>query len=277
MRGLLEIDAETFSANFGRRSFMIRHRLVGHPLLEAAAIAELADRLPPDAVRRERGDLPLENRGYVDIGAGAPSETILSIAENGCRVSLREIQDDEIYASLIAESHADIDLHVRVREGGIVRRSAYVFVTAPGSTTPMHLDPEHSFLLQIHGSKRVCSAPLSADARQRELERYFDGKPCAFDAMVAECDEFTLAPGDGLYLPSFVPHWVEQTGEGSSVSFSLPFYTRYCERADRVNRVNKRLRRLHLSPRPAGASASIDWVKASLLRSWTMLRTTRVR
>ena len=46
------------------------------------------------------------------------------------------------------------------REGGVVRRSGYIFVTSPGSTTPMHFDPEHSFLLQVHGTKRVCSAPM---------------------------------------------------------------------------------------------------------------------
>ena len=96
----------------------------------------------------------------------------------------------------------------------------------------MHFDPEHSFLLQIRGTKRVCSAPMSdARSRLRELERYFDDEACAFDVMTSTCDTFVLNPGDGLYLPSFVPHWVEQTGDTPSISFSIPFYTRFCPHA----------------------------------------------
>ena len=48
--------------------------------------------------------------------------------------------------------------------------------------------------------------------------------------MASTCDTFVFHPGDGLYLPSFVPHWVEQTGADASISFSIPFYTRYCRR-----------------------------------------------
>ena len=141
----------------------------------------------------------------------------------------------------------------------------------------MHFDPEHSFLLQIQGTKRVCSAPMSdARARLRQLERYLDGEPCSFDAMALTCDTFVLHPGDGLYLPSFVPHWVEQTGDDASISFSIPFYTRYCQRADQVHRVNKRLRRVRLKPRPPGELPAVDRVKAALLRSWTRLRGTDV-
>jgi hypothetical protein len=268
---LLDIDDDAFEAALGRRSVTISHRLTEHPLLQMDAIAVLADRLPPDAVRRERGDLPLANRGYLDAGTGPPSQTIREIEHNGARVSLREIQHDSEYAPLIDACHAEVRPHVAEREGGVVRHSGYIFVTSPGSTTPMHFDPEHSFLLQIRGTKRVCSAPMSDRVRGRELERYFDGRPCAFDAMAETCDEFVLRPGDGLYLPSFVPHWVEQTG-GVSVSFSIPFYTRHCEQADQVHRVNKRLRRLHLSPRPPGTSPAIDRAKATLLRSWTKLR-----
>jgi hypothetical protein len=188
---------------------------------------------------------------------------------------LREIQSDAEYAPLIRACHDEVTPIVADREGGIVRRSGYVFVTSPGSTTPMHFDPEHSFLLQIRGTKRICSAPMrDTESRVRELERYLDGEPCAFDVMESDCDVFTLGPGDGLYLPSFVPHWVEQTGTDESVSFSIPFYTEDCARADQVHRVNKRLRRLHLKPRPPGRSPGLDRTKAALLRSWTRLRGT---
>lgn len=273
MAPLIEVDQSAFADAFGDRSIVVRHHLVAHPLFSFEAIAALADRLPPHAVRRERGDLPLDNRGYVDTGIGPPSDAVRDIARNGSRVSLREIQDDAEYRGLITRCHDEIAPLVGDGEGGVVRRSAYIFVTSPGSTTPMHFDPEHSLLLQIRGSKRVCSAPMS-DARvaQRELDHYFDGRPCSLDTLASTCDEFVIGPGEGVYLPSFVAHWVEQTGDDVSVSFSLPFYTQYCERADQVHRVNKRLRRLHLAPRPPGTSVAVDRAKVSLLRSWNRMR-----
>ena len=73
MRSLLKIDATSFGEAFARRSVTVRHgALVEHPLFAMEAIAELADRLPPESVRRERGDLPIVDRdGYVDVGHGA--------------------------------------------------------------------------------------------------------------------------------------------------------------------------------------------------------------
>jgi hypothetical protein len=265
----LDIDATAFAHAFGRRSTAIGHHLLDHPLLQMDAIGDLADRLPAHLVRRERGDLPLDNRGYVDAGTGAPSATIRDIASNGFRVSLREIQCDRDYRALIDTCLDEVATVLGTREGGMRRRSGYLFVSSPAATTPMHFDPEHSCLLQVRGSKTVYSVPRTEPAViQRELDRYYDGLPCAFDTMQQEALRFELVPGAGVYFPSFVPHWVEAHA-GVSVSFSIPFYTRFSERAEYVNRFNKRLRRLRLAPRPPGARVPVDVAKATLLRSWS--------
>jgi hypothetical protein len=136
----------------------------------------------------------------------------------------------------------------------------------------MHFDPEHSLLLQVRGSKTIFSVPRDDPVVvQHQLDRYYDELPCAFHVMQQQAARFELIPGRGVYFPSFVPHWVETHG-GMSVSFSVPFYTRYSEQSEYVNRVNKRLRRLRLSPRPPGQSATVDRAKATLLRSWTRVR-----
>jgi hypothetical protein len=273
---LLEIDAPAFADAFARRSIAVRHSLVGHPLLEIDAIAELADRLPPHSVRRERGDLPLVNRdGYVDVGEGPPSATIRDVERNGFRISLRDIQQDAEYARLIDECLDEADEVLGNREGGMRRRTGYLFITAPASNTPMHFDPEHSFLLQVKGVKHVSVAAFEDDSiRQRELDRYYDGEECDFAAMEAVAEHFALEPGVGVYLPSFVPHWVT-TEAGISVSFSIPFYTEFSERAESVNRINRRLRKLHLTPRGPGASEPIDRVKATSFELWGKLREAR--
>ena len=227
---------------------------------------------PPDQVRRERGDLPLDDRGYVDVGEGPPSETMLGIESNGFRVSLREIQSDPEYGPLIASCHEEIAALLGSREGGVYRPSGYIFVTAPGGTTPMHFDGEHSFLLQIRGSKRVHTVPrVQPDAIQLELDRYYDGEPCSFDHMRAAAECFEIGEGRGRVLP-VVPSALGRDRRAVSVSFSLPFYTHFSRRAEDVNRINTRLRRLGMSPRPPGRSDPIDHAKAAVLRSMRALR-----
>jgi hypothetical protein len=273
---LLDIDAARFGNAFARCSIAVRHDLVAHPLFTMDAIAELADRLPPQSVRRERGDLPLVNRdGYVDVGEGPPSATIRDIERNGFRVSLRDIQQDPRYAALIDECLDQVQAIIADREGGMRRRTGYLFITAPASNTPMHFDPEHSFLLQVRGVKHVSVAAFEDDAiRQRELDRYYDSEECDFAAMEEIADEFRLDPGVGVYLPSFVPHWVT-TEAGVSVSFSIPFYTEFSERAEFVNRINRRLRKLHLTPHGPGKSEPVDRVKAAGFELWGKLREAR--
>lgn len=277
MTGFLDIEAADFERAFACRSTALRHSLVDHPLLALDAIARLADRLPPDQVRRERGNLPLDDRGYVDAGNGPPSQSILGIDGSGLRVSLREIQSDGEYRGLIDACLDEIASLLGTREGGMCRRAGYVFVSSPAATTPMHFDPEHSLLLQIAGQKTVYSVPrLVPETIQRELDRYYDDAPCSFADMQQQADRFEIGPGEGVYLPSFVPHWVENR-EGVSISFSIPFYTRASTRAEYVNRINRRLRRLGLSPRPPGRSWASDTAKAALLRSWTRMRLRRER
>jgi hypothetical protein len=276
MGSLLDIDSSTFSDAFALRSIAVGHGLVDHPLFSLDAIAELADRLPPDSVRRERGNLPLVNRdGYVDVGEGPPSATIRDVERNGFRISLRDIQQDRQYSELINECLDEVAGILEDREGGMRRRTGYLFITAPASNTPMHFDPEHSFLLQVKGVKHVSVAAFGDDSiRQRELDRYYDAEECDFAAMEEIAEDFRLDPGVGVYLPSFVPHWVT-TEAGISISFSIPFYTEFSERAESVNRINRRLRKMRFSPRGPGRSEPVDRVKAASFDLWGKLSEAR--
>jgi hypothetical protein len=267
--GLVGIDASAFADAFARRSIAVRHSLSDHPLFTMEAIAELADRLPPDSVRREAGNLPVgDAHRYVDVGHGPPSASVLDVEQNRFRISLRDVQQVPEYADLVDECLDEVEPLVAAREGGMRFRSGYIFISCPASTTPMHFDAEHSFLLQIKGTKHVSVAAFDDDpgALRRELEHYVDGRDCDFAAMQGVAETFRIEPGVGVYLPSFVPHWVE-TEAGISVSFSIPFYTRFCERAEGVNRVNSWMRRTRMSPRPPGRSAPVDATKSAVFRS----------
>ena len=262
---VLDIDAAAFADAFARRSVAVHHRLSDHPLFSIDAIAELADRLPADSVRRERGNLPIGKYGkYVDVGEGPPSETIRNVERTGTRVSLRDIQQVPEYADLINGCLDEVAPLVADREGGMTDRAGYLFISAPASTTPMHFDREHSFLLQVEGVKHVSVAAFEDDpaALQRERDCYADGGECDFEAMQAVAETFTITPGLGVYLPSNVPHWVE-TEAGISISFSIPFDTKFVQQAEAVMAMNRRMRRMHLSPRPAGASPRADSSRSS--------------
>jgi Cupin superfamily protein len=269
---LVDIDAAAFAEAFARHSVAVRHRLAEHSLFTIDAIAELADRLPPESVRRERGALPFKDREYVDVGDGPPSETIRNVERTGTRISLRDIQQVPEYAELINECLDEVDPLVAERQGGMTQRAGYLFISCSNSTTPMHFDREHSFLLQVKGVKHVSVAAFEddPDALRREFDCWIDERECDFGAMQAVAEKFTIERGVGVYLPSFVPHWVE-TEAGISISFSIPFDTKYVERALAVTRVNKRMRRLHLSPRPIGASEPVDKAKAAVVQSLTKL------
>jgi Cupin superfamily protein len=266
---LVQIDAEAFADAFARRSILVQHSLVDHPLFTMEAIAELADRLPPYSVRREHGHLPIaESRGYVDVGGGPPSASIMDVERNGFRISLRDIQQVPEYAEVVNECLGEAEPLVAAREGGMRVRTGYLFISCPAATTPMHFDVEHSFLLQLRGTKHVSVAAFEDDPAKlrHELERYTDGEQCDFRAMEAVAETFRIDPGLGVYLPSYIPHWVE-TEAGVSVSFSIPFYTRFCQRAEGVNRVNSWLRKARLSPRPPGHSEALDATKSALFQS----------
>ncbi len=237
-------------------------------------------RSSPTGCRRTRSgasgaNLPLANSGfgYVEVGQGPPSETILDVERNGFRITLRDIQQAPEYAELINECLDEVEDLVADREGGMTRRAGYLFISCPASTTPMHFDVEHSFLLQVRGTKHVSVASFDNDpvARHRELDRYIDGEECDFETMQANAVTTRMGPGVGVYLPSYVPHWVE-TEAGVSVSFSIPFFTAYTERAEGVSRINRRLRQLHLSPKPLGSSEPVDKTKAVVFRSLQKLR-----
>ena len=281
MTRLVQIEATSFAEAFARRSVYVRHALVDHPLFTLEAIADLADHLPRDSVRRERGHLPFINTdGYVDVGEGPPSETVLGIEDNGFRISLRDIQQAPEYARLINECLDEVDALVAHREGGMRRRAGYLFISAAGGD-----DAD-----ALRRRAQLPAADQGHEARQRRGLRPRPGRcssasataiSTASAATSRRCRQVAddlpaSSPGVGVYLPSYVPHWVE-TEAGVSVSFSIPFFTAFAERAETVHRINRRMRKLHLSPRPPGASEALDRTKATAARSWEKLRDARRR
>jgi hypothetical protein len=269
---LLELDPESWEGAIGCREISVRHRLVDHPLLSLEAIAELADALPAGAVERHFARQPLLLPGGASDLQGSPSETVRTIESNGLWMVLWNIEQIARYCRLLDAILDEAQPLVPAREGRMGRREAFLFLSAPDAVTPVHFDPEHNFLLQIRGTKRIDVGRFPDRAWElRELDRYHDGGHRNLEAMPPRSSTFHMEPGDGVYMYPWVPHWV-QNGPAVSISLSITFRTERSQRQELVHLFNRRLRRYGLRPRPAGESDALDRTKAAAAAFLAWLR-----
>ncbi len=258
----LVIDERDFAANFAASSYAIRHTLSEHPLLTVDAIAALADRLPESAVEHNLGSVAVVQGATEAPRVSLPAgEVARGIETNGCWMVLKNIEVDPDYKRLLDECLDEVARLVAGREGGMERREGFVFLSAPGSVTPAHFDPEHNFLLQIRGRKSM-NVGRFPDARteQLEIERYHAGGIRNIEWKPVEPVEYAMGPGDGVYVPVHRPHWVT-VPDNVSVSLSITFFTRASEDARVLHRINGRMRKLGLSPSPIGRRPVFDRAK----------------
>jgi hypothetical protein len=272
MSKLLEIDPAGFDAHFGKRPYAVRHNLAHHELLTVERVAELADHLPEASVEHNLGNVDkLVPTGEAPRLDASPGEVARGIETNGCWMVLKNIEQDPAYRALL-DAALDEVAPWSDREGGQTLREGFIFLTAPDSMTPAHVDPEHNFLLQIRSSKVMHTGDFpDAETRSRTLEAFHSGAHRNIDWEPSAHAPFPLAPGDGVYMPVAVPHWVT-SGPEVSVSLSITFRTPATERAARLWAANEKLRRLRIAPRDPGANERADRVKDAAARTLSKLR-----
>ncbi len=269
---LLSIEGDKFAQCFSEQAFAVGHDLADHPLLTLDAMAELADRLPLKSIERHRADLPLLSPGQPPELEGPPSVTVRELESGNAWMVMWYIEQVPEYRVLVDECLDQVEAHVGERHGGMRYRKAYLFLSAPGATTPAHFDPEQNLLLQIRGAKDFSVGRFAGPTEQQaELDRYFDGGHRNLDRMPHLETTFHMEPSDGVYVPPFAPHWVH-VGEQASISLSITFRTRSSLEMERVSHFNARMRRLHLSPHPPGTSRARDRLKASTIETLSALR-----
>lgn len=269
---LLDFDGKELQADFGRLPFLIRHRLADHPLFELTRLVELAQRLPAASVEYNAGNLqPDQDPSSTPRNGLGVVETVRRIRENDSWMVLKNVEQDPAYHALLGQCLDEIEAHSTLVEPGMFRREGFVFISSPNAVTPFHMDPEQNFLLQIAGRKWV----HQWDRQDRvvigetDIERFFAFAPHRNLPYQSRFEErarvFELTPGKGLHFPTMVPHWVKNGAE-ASISFSLTFRTSKTTRASAIYKLNERLRRYGLRPRPPGSSAVVDLAKFNVAR-----------
>jgi hypothetical protein len=276
--GLLTIDDAMFARHFDRAPFTIAHHLSAHPLFALPRLVELARGLPANAVEYNAGNLPVSADPRLTPKTGlSAEETIRRIEECNSWMVLKNVEQVTIYRELLEACLAEVGARSESIRPGMRQFEGFVFVSSANAVTPFHMDPEHNFLLQIHGSKTV----TVFDGHDRSLlpieqvEEFYAGAthrnmPFA-DAWALKGRQFELAPGQGLHIPVTFPHHV-RVGPGYSVSFSITFRTPDLARRAALHRLNHRLRQRGLKPRPPGQSPWLDAVKLGAMHLLQRLR-----
>ncbi|MBC8007544.1 MAG: cupin-like domain-containing protein, partial [Prolixibacteraceae bacterium] len=177
-RHLLQMDPQMFRRCFDRMPFLIGHHLAGHPLFELSRLTRLSQTLPEANVEYNAGDIPISLAADQTPRNGlSPEETIRRIAQCKSWLVLKNVEHDPEYGALLHRCLGEVARHSEPIRTGMCLAQAFIFISSPGSVTPYHMDPEHNFLLQIRGSKRI----RLFDGRDRsilseeELEQHYGG------------------------------------------------------------------------------------------------------
>lgn len=267
MTSTMQLDPRAFAAAYDRSPLAVTHDLGSHPLLRLDALAELAAEHPVDEVEHNVGALPVElPSGEAPQADLHPRDLVRGIEDNGCWMVIKRVERDPRYRALLDELLDPVDALLPAGHH-VTGREAFVFVSAPGTVTPAHIDPEQNFLLQVRGRKQMHVGRFPSETvRTRELEQYYAGRHRNIGSRPTDETTFEMTPGDGVYVPLHAPHWV-RNGDEVSVSFSITFFTDQVRREAALWGVNARLRDRGLRPRQPGQSVVGDRAKLAALRA----------
>lgn len=273
----VRVDATAgFSAD---RINPIRHNLHQHSLLQLPRLAKLAhDLMPTKQCRFIRPGSTTQTSEFVHTpktpGGQSIDDVFAHIDEPGTWLAMYNIQTDPDYRALIDKVIENARPHIETSQSGLRDAVGYIFMAAPPSVTPFHIDSENNFLMQICGHKRV----TLFDHTDREVVPATAVEDFIVDRSLKNVRlnpelrshgrDFDVGPGEGVYFPSPTPHMTEtftdwvRPGNGVSMSLSVVFYTSVTRRHARAHQCNRVLRRAGLNPSFPGQSPWRDRVKA---------------
>lgn len=236
----------------------LTHYLTENPLLSREMLALAAERMNPADVEcraangRNGGAFPM-----AAAVADSPAETIRQIDRAGRWVMLRHAEQLPEYRELIDVLLGEMEPVLAPVTGEALKLVAFVFVSSPGTLTPYHFDPEFSILFQVSGSKRFATFPVAEPwlpaAPQEQFHRLEDNLLPWQETYRQDETVHRLLPGEALFVPYKVPHWVEVDDE-PSVSISLTWRTQGSIEQDLAWRCNDWLRQRGFTPSPPTAN-----------------------
>lgn len=248
----------------------LTHCLVDHPLLSREMLALAAERMDPEFVECRTCDA-VNGEGFAKAPpmADSAAETIRNIDKAGRWVMLRFAEQLPEYGELIAALQAQMEAVMAATTGKALKATSFIFISSPGTLTPFHYDPEFNILFQITGSKRFVTFPPTEpwlpNSQQEEFHRLQENLLPWDEAMRQGETVYRLLPGEGLYVPYKVPHWV-QVDEEPAISISLTWRTEGSIEEDLAWHCNDWLRQKGFQPTPPVQMPRRPWLKAKSMR-----------
>jgi hypothetical protein len=279
------VAPEAFTSH---RVARLRHDFQGHPLMQMPELARLARDLMPTRQCRfvKPGMTPSAAFDHqpLDPAGRDIDEVFRRIEEPGSWVALYNVETQPRYRAFLEEVTACVRPFIEREQPGMFSVGGFIFISAPPSVTPFHIDRENNFWLQMKGRKSL----HVWDPEDREVVAAADVDRFIVygslenvrlrDEHVERCTRFDVGPGEGVYFPSTSPHatrteasWVSP-GDGVSVSIGVVFYTRHTRRMAYVHALNLFLRSLGLDPVHPGRSRWRDALKYPVGRTLVWAR-----
>jgi hypothetical protein len=253
---ILSDPEEQFPLHYNRSTFMFRHGLSGHPLLQLTSLIDLADRLKKyDGCYWSNGPAEVTDRWEKGTERRQSlRKTIENIEENDSLVILKFGVHDPIVGPFFRDLLATIIRLAgpRMADDVLVGR-ANILIASPHRITNYHMDSDVNYLLQVAGDKSfaVFDQTDRTLITDEELERYFNGDDsaaCFKPDRRTEATDHDLRAGLGAHVPCMAPHWA-RNGTQVSIAVSCCFDLASMERLGLVYKANHRLRSLGIRPR----------------------------
>ena len=266
MEKLIEVETGSVGLEMPTRSFRLKHRLAGNPLFTLERLARLAASLPADQIEFNGPVRPGQDPRLTPSNGLTPEETVRRIEECQSWMVIKNAESDPEYKALLDACLDQVAEQTGGVMGGAKKRQAFIFVTSPGNVTPLHMDPEYNFLLQVRGSKQMSLFDYRdrAVVSEEDLEMY-PGKhrnlPYSEDLEPTAMKRH-IEPGEAIFVPLFDPHWV-QNGPEVSVSFSITWHTDTSLKLVKLSYINAALRKFGFPQAPAGTHKALDAIKVA--------------
>jgi hypothetical protein len=262
--------ADALACHYNVASVVFAHALTANPLFQLDSLTRLALRREriPGGVYCSSGRVSPQDSWNTGTGVSAVHDSLTDIATGDSLVVIKGVEQDVQYAPAASALMTAIRNAAGPRmSGDATRGRATIFLASPHRVTTYHVDADTNFLFQLQGSKDFYVYP---DARSLlpadQLESFFSGNLSA--AKLREADRtlethYVLHPTSAIHVPFLAPHWARNRAE-VSIALSVNFDMRSAVKLGRLYRLNHRLRRLGLHPRPPGDSRLGDAVKQGI-------------
>ena len=215
--------------------FLFGHNVTADRWFSPERLLDLAQALPEASIEYNSGELaPCQAVETIPGNGLSLADTIRNIGSCRSWVLLKSVEQHPDFAELQRRCLDEIGHALGLRTRAMLSPRCFIFLASPQSVTPFHIDPEHNFLLQIQGAKKIQifdrhDRSVLTEARLRAFaagaHRNIPFRP-EFDA---RGEWFEIAPGDGVYIPFLAPHWVVNAAS-VSVSFSVSLETAQTKR-----------------------------------------------